>query len=78
MQGKIRLFAGDISVTQELMHAGEGNGWVYSYLIVPEDTERLTKLRKFLSDLDKRDGVSVIVSHDLRAYEASDIEIWKP
>lgn len=74
----IWLFAGDVSVTQKLMHAGEGNGFFYSYLLVPEDTQRLTNVRGWLSDLDQREDVSVIVSHDLPAYEAAGIAIWKP
>lgn len=75
---KIWLFAGDISVTQKLMHEGKGNGFVYSYMIVPEDTERLIKTRGWLSKLDQREEVSVVVSHDLRAYEAAGIPLWKP
>lgn len=78
VEERIWLFAGDISVTQELMYAGKGNGFIYSYMIVPEDTERLVDIRGWLSRLDKREEVSVIVSHDLRAYEGSSIPLWKP
>ncbi|MFT4521043.1 MAG: ABC-type sulfate/molybdate transport systems ATPase subunit, partial [Halioglobus sp.] len=43
----------------------KGKGWVYSNLLVPEDTARTAQLRQWLRALSKRPEVVVVVSHDL-------------
>jgi glyoxylase-like metal-dependent hydrolase (beta-lactamase superfamily II) len=44
---------------------------LYSLLIVPESTARLDVLRRFLASLEREHGVTLLVSHDQLALEAS-------
>ncbi|MBT7369163.1 MAG: hypothetical protein HN816_00855, partial [Gammaproteobacteria bacterium] len=49
---------------------------VYSYLLVPEDTEQAARLRQWLRELDAMDQVTVVVSHDLGDIENSGLAEW--
>lgn len=50
---------------------------LYSLLMVPEDGTRLAMLRHFLRDLRDHHGVTLVVSHDQRQIEQSDIPAWQ-
>ena len=43
----------------------QGKGFLYSYLIVPEDTRRTGELRAWLSALHGEEDMHVYVSHDV-------------
>ena len=47
--------------------------WLYSLLLVPESPDRLDALRRLLADLERDHGVTILVSHDLLALEASGV-----
>jgi glyoxylase-like metal-dependent hydrolase (beta-lactamase superfamily II) len=49
---------------------------LYSLLVVPEATERLDRVRRYLRGLMEQHGVTPLVSHDLRQLEASRIPAW--
>jgi hypothetical protein len=49
---------------------------LYSLLLVPEATEHLVRVRRYLRRLMVRHGVTPLVSHDRRQLEASGIPAW--
>ncbi len=46
---------------------------MYSVVMVPESTERLDQVRRFLAGLERDHGVTLLVSHDQLALEASGV-----
>ena len=71
VNGTLWLLSGDISNSKADMLSNTGKGMVYSYLLVPEDTGRTETMRLWLSELNSKDTIEVIVSHDIGAVEAS-------
>lgn len=59
------LLSGDTTNTKADLLSNTGKGFLYSYLVVPENTARTEVLRKWLAALDANDDMSVVVSHDL-------------
>ncbi len=70
------LFSGDITNTRRDLIENLPKPALYSFLIVPEDTRRTEKMRLWLRDLDARDDLTVVVSHDLTALEKTQIPAW--
>ena len=68
---RLWLLSGDIANVKADLLANRGKGFVYSTFIVPEDTARTEALRLWLRELDARDDMSVIVSHDVDAARVS-------
>ena len=62
---KVFLFSGDITNDKASLNQDTPKSAIYSYLLVPENTNRTSELRKWLHTLDQNDRFSVIVSHDL-------------
>lgn len=62
---RLLLFSGDITNSLADLRADRGKGFLYSYLFVPEDTDRNRELRRWLASLDAAPDVDVVVSHDL-------------
>ena len=67
VEGRLWLFSGDITNTMVNLQRNTGKGFIYSNLLVPENTNRTGALRLWLRDLDAQDDISVVVSHDLEA-----------
>ena len=65
--------AGDIANSYDGIESNVGKPALYSLLVVPEDTERLDELRRYLQDLSGRLGATVLISHDQAALETSGI-----
>jgi hypothetical protein len=59
------LFSGDITNTLADIHEDRGRGFLYSWLLVPENTGRTAELRHWLKELDTAADIDVVVSHDL-------------
>ena len=59
------------------IHNNKDKGWLYSHLLVPEDTKLLERWRLWLEQADQQDNVSVLVAHDINAFEASDLKAWQ-
>lgn len=74
LNGKFWIFAGDISNVMENLYHNKGKGWLYSNLLVPEDTVLLRSWRVCLSALDQQEDMQVLVAHDIRAFEASELQ----
>ena len=74
----IWLLSGDTTNTKIDLLDNNGKGFVYSYLLVPENTAQTKKLRLWLATLDADDDISVVVSHDLAALEASGLKPFAP
>jgi glyoxylase-like metal-dependent hydrolase (beta-lactamase superfamily II) len=68
------LFSGDITNSRRELVEDLGKGWIYSNLLVPEDTGRTKQLRHWLRELSDREDTSVIVSHDLDDIRASGLQ----
>jgi glyoxylase-like metal-dependent hydrolase (beta-lactamase superfamily II) len=62
---RLWLLSGDISNSKADLIADAGKGFLYSYLLVPENTARTDVLRTWLGELDGEEETTVIVSHDL-------------
>ena len=69
--GHLWLLSGDITNTRENLLEDRGKGFLYSGVLVPEDTRRTQALRRYLAALDAEPDITVVVSHDLAALEAS-------
>jgi glyoxylase-like metal-dependent hydrolase (beta-lactamase superfamily II) len=67
------ILAGDIANAIDGIRLNIPKPRLYSLLLVPEATARLDALRRFLGELERVNGASVVVSHDLLALEASGI-----
>lgn len=65
------LVSGDISNSKADLRSDTGKGFLYSYLLVPENTARNDILRPWLGALDEEEDMIVIVSHDIRDVAAS-------
>jgi glyoxylase-like metal-dependent hydrolase (beta-lactamase superfamily II) len=76
VNGHVWLLSGDITNSRAALLADTGKGFVYSGLLVPEDTRRTQELRRYLAALDAEDDVTVVVSHDLEALQASGLPAW--
>jgi len=77
VDGKTWLFAGDISNQMENLIHNKGKGFIYSYLLIPEDTKRLERLRLWLGSINQLPDASVLVAHDLDAWNASGLPRWQ-
>ncbi len=49
---------------------------LYSLLLVPENEERLSRMRGFLRQLSRQPGVKLLVSHHLGQIEASELPAY--
>jgi beta-lactamase superfamily II metal-dependent hydrolase len=70
-QDRLWILSGDISNTKSDIVSNTGKGFAYSYLLVPEHTNRTEMLRRWLSRLDAFDDITVLVSHDIADIRAS-------
>lgn len=75
VDGTFWLISGDVSNVKANLVGNVGKGFVYSWLIVPEDTARTGELRRWLGALDATPDMEVLVSHDIAATEASGVEV---
>jgi len=81
IDGHLWLFSGDTTNDLDSLLNNKGKGFVYSNLLVPENTERTEALRLWLSALHARPDVTVVVSHDLpalRSLAASGLSEYRP
>lgn len=63
--GHLWLFSGDITNTKSAIVDDHGKGFLYSWIMVPENTARTGLLRDWLREADSAHDVTVVVSHDL-------------
>lgn len=77
LKGKTWIFAGDLTNAMVDIHNNKGKGWLYSHVLVPEDTQLLEQWRVWLNKVDKLANVSVLVAHDIKAFEASELSAWQ-
>lgn len=76
VDGHLWLFSGDTTNTKASLLGDVGKGFLYSWLLVPENTARTAELRRWLAGLDARDDTSVIVSHDAADAAASGLPAY--
>jgi glyoxylase-like metal-dependent hydrolase (beta-lactamase superfamily II) len=70
------ILAGDMTNSRAALLANEPKPALYSLFIVPEAPARLERMRLWLSALDAESDVTVVVSHDQPALEASGMSAW--
>ena len=70
---KVFLLSGDTTNAKDAINTNTGKGFVYSYLFVPEHTDRTQELRLWLKELDQDPHMTVVVSHDLNDIKTSGI-----
>lgn len=70
------LFAGDLVNHAAGIDHDVAKPWLYSLLVVPEDTVRLSELRQWLRELRNGHDIVVVPAHDLHEIEASGIPYW--
>lgn len=78
LQDHLWLFSGDTTNSHSDILSNTGKGFVYSGLLVPENTSRTEALRLWLRDLDAKDDINVVVSHDLTALQATGMTPFAP
>ena len=76
VNGRLWLFSGDTTNSKADLLSDTGKGFLYSYLMVPEDTARTGELRRWFAGLDAEADMQVVVSHDIADIEASDLRRW--
>lgn len=69
-------FGGDIANARDGIRHDIPKPWLYSLLVVPEDTERLGELRRFLRTLHQNHDFTVLVPHDELAIERAGVLRW--
>lgn len=74
--GRGYVFTGDIVNNIDGINDNIPKPFLYSLLIVPEDSERLAELRRFLKDLRNGNNFQLLVSHDQLALEGSGVPRW--
>jgi len=77
MPDRVWLFAGDTTNRKANIDNNSGKGFIYSYLFVPENTNRTQALRIWLKELAEDSRISVVVSHDLDDIKDSGIAEYK-
>lgn len=70
------VFTGDTVNNIDGINGNIPKPFLYSLLLVPEDTQRLDELRRYLKDLRDGNNFTLLVSHDQRALEASGVPAW--
>jgi glyoxylase-like metal-dependent hydrolase (beta-lactamase superfamily II) len=65
------LMSGDITNDKKSLLQDLPKHWLYSTLVVPEDTLRTAQLREYLRELDKNESVTVLPAHDVDGMAAS-------
>jgi glyoxylase-like metal-dependent hydrolase (beta-lactamase superfamily II)/pimeloyl-ACP methyl ester carboxylesterase len=63
---RLLLFSGDITNRKADIVDDQPKSLLYSYLLVPENTDRTAVLRDWLRELDQQEDIEVVVSHDLQ------------
>ncbi|MFT4766948.1 MAG: glyoxylase-like metal-dependent hydrolase (beta-lactamase superfamily II) [Glaciecola sp.] len=71
VDGTLWLMSGDISNVKSNLLTNTDKGWLYSNIMVPENTARTEELRLWLAALDRQQNTEVIVAHDFAAALAS-------
>jgi glyoxylase-like metal-dependent hydrolase (beta-lactamase superfamily II) len=67
------IFSGDLTNAIANVRNNEGKGWLYSNLVVPENTVLLEEWRLWLQSADEAEGLSVYPAHDIGHMRQSEI-----
>ena len=74
--GKRWFFIGDLTNVAANIDSNEGKGFIYSYLLIPEDEAKLGDWRVWMKHLISMPDTEVIVSHDVNGIAAGDLPEW--
>jgi glyoxylase-like metal-dependent hydrolase (beta-lactamase superfamily II) len=70
------IFTGDIVNNIDGVNDNIPKPFLYSLLMVPEDAQRLTELRRYLKNLRDGNNFTLLVSHDQIALQQSGVPAW--
>ena len=70
------VFTGDVANARDGIRLDLPKPWYYSTFIVPEDTDRLGQVRRFVRDLAQEHDFTVLVQHDELSIEESGVPRW--
>ena len=70
------VFTGDVVNNIDGVSDNIPKPYLYSLLMVPEDSVRLDELRRYLKELRDGNGFRLLVSHDQKSLEQSDVPAW--
>ena len=70
------VFTGDVVNNIDGVSYNIPKPYLYSLLMVPEDSVRLGELRRYLKDLRDGNNFSLLVSHDQKSLEQSGVPAW--
>jgi glyoxylase-like metal-dependent hydrolase (beta-lactamase superfamily II) len=71
------VFTGDVVNNIDGIRHDVPKPWLYSLLVVPEASERLGRVRRFIRELEADHGARLLVTHDLLQIEASGTPVWR-
>lgn len=74
--GRGYVFTGDIVNNIDGVISNIPKPRLYSLVMVPEDSDRLDELRRYLNDLREKNRFTLLVSHDQQAIEQSGVAAW--
>lgn len=70
------VITGDVVNHVQGIELGLSKPGLYSWLVVPEDDERLGEVRGFLEQLSREPGVHLLVNHDRSQIEATGLRVY--
>ena len=73
---KSYAFTGDIVNIRDGVRHDLPKPWIYSTLVVPEDTDRLGEVRRFLRRLHQDEDVTLLVQHDELSIQETGVPRW--
>jgi glyoxylase-like metal-dependent hydrolase (beta-lactamase superfamily II) len=76
LQGETWIFSGDLTNSLAEVREDRGKGWLYSYLLVPENVTQLARWRNWLRAVGNSRN-HVVVSHDLASYRDNGLLPWQ-
>lgn len=75
VDGETWVFSGDLTNSLAEIVENRSKGWLYSYLLVPENVAQLARWRPWLRSLIDS-GTHVVVAHDLATYRDNGLLPW--
>jgi len=73
---RLYAFTGDTANARDGIRHDIPKPWLYSTFVIPEDTERLSEVRRLLRTLERDQKATLLVPHDEHSIEDTDVLRW--